>query len=128
MQMEITALPTDALGLVLAQLCLVRNIKRVKSVCKAFRAAATAAETGIPSPRPEPPKAAGRCRIGTLNVRTLAGRVALLVEIFLRHDLDILLLQEVHLGRDCVPHFTTYTAAPHPNIRPMSFSAFAAFA
>ena len=44
MQMKITALPTDVLGLVLAQLCLVRNIKGVKRTCHAFRAAAAAAE------------------------------------------------------------------------------------
>ena len=37
-------LPSDLLVLVLAQLSLVRNIKRVKSVCKAFLAAAPEAE------------------------------------------------------------------------------------
>ena len=46
-QMEpisITGLPSDALSLVLSKLCLVRNIKGVKRVCKAFRDAAADAE------------------------------------------------------------------------------------
>ena len=42
----ITALPTEILSLVLAQLCLVRNIKAVKRTCRAFRDAAPAAEHG----------------------------------------------------------------------------------
>ena len=42
--MPIVALPADALGLVLAQLSLVRNIKGVKRVCRAFRDAAGPAE------------------------------------------------------------------------------------
>ena len=42
--MPITALPTDVLSLVLAQLCLVRNIKGVKRTCRAFRDAAPEAE------------------------------------------------------------------------------------
>ena len=42
--MPITALPSDVLGLMLAQLCLVRNIKGVKRTCRAFRDAAPAAE------------------------------------------------------------------------------------
>ena len=42
--MLITALPSDVLSLVLAQLCLVRNIKGVKRTCRAFRDAAPAAE------------------------------------------------------------------------------------
>ena len=37
-------LPSDLLVLVLAKLCLVRDIKRVKSTCRAFLAAAPAAE------------------------------------------------------------------------------------
>ena len=40
----ITAFPTEILSLVLAQLCLVRNIKGVKRTCRAFRDAAPAAE------------------------------------------------------------------------------------
>ena len=42
--MRITALPTDALSLTLAQLRLVRNIKGVKRTCRAFRDASPAAE------------------------------------------------------------------------------------
>jgi len=42
--MPITALPSDALSLVLAQLCLVRDIKRAKRTCRAFRDAAAEAE------------------------------------------------------------------------------------
>ena len=42
--MPITALPTDVLSLVLAQLCLVGNIKGVKRTCRAFRDAAAEAE------------------------------------------------------------------------------------
>ena len=42
--MPITALPTEVLSLVLAQLRLVRNIKGGKRVCRAFRDAALAAE------------------------------------------------------------------------------------
>ena len=38
-------LPSEILSLVLAQLCLVRNIKGVKRVCRAFRDAAGPAET-----------------------------------------------------------------------------------
>ena len=37
-------LPSEILSLVLAQLCLVRNIKRVKRVCRAIRNAAGPAE------------------------------------------------------------------------------------
>ena len=37
-------LPSEILSLVLAQLCLVRNIKGVKRTCRAFRDAAPAAE------------------------------------------------------------------------------------
>ena len=44
--MPITALPTEILSLVLAQLCLARNIKAVKRTCRAFRDAAPAAEHG----------------------------------------------------------------------------------
>ena len=44
--MPITALPTKILSLVLAQLCLARNIKAVKRTCRAFRDAAPAAEHG----------------------------------------------------------------------------------
>ena len=42
--MPITALPTEIFSLVLAELCLVRNIKGVKRTCRAFRDAAPAAE------------------------------------------------------------------------------------
>ena len=42
--MPMVTLPTDALSLVLAQLSLVRNIKGVKRVCRAFRDAAVPAE------------------------------------------------------------------------------------
>ena len=42
--MPITELPSEILSLVLAQLCLVRNIKGVKRTCRAFRDAAPAAE------------------------------------------------------------------------------------
>ena len=38
------ALPTEVLSLVLAQLCLVRNIKGVKRTCRAFRDSVPAAE------------------------------------------------------------------------------------
>ena len=43
----ITALPTEILSLVVAQLCLVRNIKGVKRTCRAFRDAAPEAEKAI---------------------------------------------------------------------------------
>ena len=42
--MPITALPSEILSLVQTQLSLVRNIKGVKRVCRAFRDAAPAAE------------------------------------------------------------------------------------
>ena len=42
----LTVLPSEILILVLAQLCLVRNIKAVKRTCRAFRDAAPAAEHG----------------------------------------------------------------------------------
>ena len=42
--MPITALPTEIISLVQTQLSLVRNIKGVKRVCRAFRDAAPAAE------------------------------------------------------------------------------------
>ena len=42
--MPFAALPSEILSLVLAQLCLVRNIKGVKRTCRAFRDAAPAAE------------------------------------------------------------------------------------
>ena len=32
----------------------------------------------------------------------------------------------IHLGEDLVPRFTTFTAVPHPNVRPMAYSTFAA--
>ena len=34
----------------------------------------------------------------------------------------------IHLGRDHVPKFTTFEAVPHPPVRPMAYSSFAAFA
>ena len=43
--MPITALPSEILSLVQTQLSLVRNIKGVKRVCRAFRDAAGPAET-----------------------------------------------------------------------------------
>ena len=43
-QMPITALPTDVLSLILAQLSRIRNIKAVKRTCRAFRNASPGAE------------------------------------------------------------------------------------
>ena len=51
--MKITSLPSEILSLVLAQLCLVRNIKGTKRTCRAFCDAAPEAEKALLSPKCE---------------------------------------------------------------------------